>query len=178
MPLFFIAVVAPEVVNKQVLVWKEYMREKFGCKVALRSPAHVTLVPPFSLAGEKEAAIGEVLERFASEQQAFEVGLKDFGAFAPRVIFVYVQVSEALSEIKSSLEDVLIAKNYPVKKETRPFHPHVTLANRDLVKKDFPKAWAHFSELKYSAEFVAEDIALLINTPGGWEVSRRFRFGL
>ena len=45
--MYFIGIAAPAEVNEQVLQWKHYMRDHYGCTVALRSPAHITLIPPF-----------------------------------------------------------------------------------------------------------------------------------
>jgi 2'-5' RNA ligase len=47
MKMYFVAILAPEKINADALKWKLYFREKFGCRAALHSPAHITLVPPF-----------------------------------------------------------------------------------------------------------------------------------
>jgi hypothetical protein len=41
MNMYFIASVCPEEIDKQVMKWKLWMKEKYGCEAALRSPAHV-----------------------------------------------------------------------------------------------------------------------------------------
>ncbi len=54
MEMYFIALVAPEDINQQLLKWKIWMLEKYQCEAALRSPAHITLIPPFWMKPELE----------------------------------------------------------------------------------------------------------------------------
>ena len=49
MNMYFIALVAPEEINTPILKWKTWFRDNFGCTVALKSPAHITLIPPFRM---------------------------------------------------------------------------------------------------------------------------------
>lgn len=151
------------------------MEQHYGCKVALRSTAHITLVPPFSMASEKENALGEHLSLFSGREKSFSIHLQNFDSFAPKVIFVHVQPGEQLLQIKHRLEEYLIpVKDFSFKKEQRPFNPHITIANRDLSKKDFKSAWDYFSELKYNLEFQAESISLLRHNNKEWEIAASF----
>lgn len=171
--MYFIAIAAPADINRQVLQWKHYMRDNFGCTVALKSPAHITLIPPFWMDEAMESWLIEDVNEFAAQQHPFEISLRNFDAFKPRVIFVHVEENDPLQQLKSSLEDFLLEKNkYPVKKESRAFHPHVTIANRDLRKKDFAPAFAHFSKISYETGFTASGIAVLKHTGSEWAVHR------
>lgn len=173
--LHFIAIVAPDAINRQVLQWKHFMRDHFGCKVALRSPAHITLIPPFQMPGHLHGELQELLMPFAGRHQDFPIQLKNFAAFKPRVIYVDVLPCEPLTSLRTALETTLLQSNrFPVKKEERPFHPHVTLANRDLRKEDFPPAWQHFQQLTYKASFMANAISLLRYNGLVWETAHSF----
>jgi len=46
MNMYFAALVAPPGVNEDALKWKNFFKERFGCIVPLKSPAHITLIPP------------------------------------------------------------------------------------------------------------------------------------
>ncbi|AEW03574.1 2'-5' RNA ligase [Niastella koreensis] len=175
--LHFIAIVAPEEINQQVLQWKHYMKKHFQCKVALKSPAHITLIPPFELPDSLQTEMQELLLPFASRRQSFPIQLKNFAAFKPRVIYVDVLPGEPLNELKTALETTLLQSNrFPIKKEDRPFHPHVTIANRDLRKEDFPLAWQHFQQINYEASFIAGAISLLRHNGQVWEIACSFPF--
>src|SRR5678815_1695710 len=88
--MYFIALVAPGGINRQVLKWKQFMQDHFGCSVALRSPAHITLIPPFWMDDALEKDLGATISGFSKQQTGFEIGLKDFSAFKPRVIYIDV----------------------------------------------------------------------------------------
>lgn len=172
--LYFIAIVAPEEINKQVLEWKQYMLQHFNCKVALKSPAHITLIPPFDMPNTMQHEMEEQLLQFANQQPFFPIQLKNFAAFKPRVLYVHVQPNTQLSDLQARLETYLLLTDLPIKKEDRPFHPHVTIANRDLHKDDFPLAWQYFQQLSYEASFVANTISLLRHNGQIWEVANSF----
>ena len=175
--MYFLAIVAPEAINEQVLEWKHYMRDHYSCTVALRSPAHITLIPPFWMDASLEDELQHDAAAFSQQHHPFNITLNGFDAFNPKVIFVKVDENEALHQLKSSLEDFLLEKRrYPFKKETRPYHPHVTIANRDLRKKDFAPAFAHFRALPYIITFEAHELALLKHDGTQWAIYNRWTF--
>jgi 2'-5' RNA ligase len=171
MNMYFVALVAPPEINLRVLKWKNFFKEHYGCTVALKSPAHITLIPPFWMNEEWENELINSLIRFSATTNKFEIILKDFAAFKPRVIYVDVIKNEMLNSLQESFADFLYAENkYPVKKESRPFHPHVTLATRDLYKKAFYDAWEKFSLKKYEARWLVNGISLLRHNKKNWDV--------
>ncbi|HEX6430116.1 MAG TPA: 2'-5' RNA ligase family protein, partial [Niastella sp.] len=114
--LYFIAIVTPDSINQQVLEWKHYMLQRFNCKVALKSPAHITLIPPFTMPESAQTALQELLLPFAARQPNFPIHLKDFAAFKPRVIYAGVLPNACLSELRTDLEAILIQDNrFPIK---------------------------------------------------------------
>ena len=172
--MYFLAILTPPEVNHKVLEWKYYMREHFGCVVAMKSPAHITLISPFWMNEEMENELGEDVQTFSATQKAFKIELKDFDAFRPKVIFLHVKPSDKLAAFRSAIEVHLLShQKYPIRKEERTFHPHVTIANRDLMRKDFPEAFKHFSKIAYTQTFFANDIALLKHNGGEWNVIQK-----
>ena len=171
MNMYFIALVAPLEINIAILKWKNFFKEKFGCTVALKSPAHITLIPPFWMKEELETALISSITDFSATKNKFEVVLKDFAAFKPRVIYVDVLKNEALNDLGTSLNKFILNQDkFPVKKEDRPFHPHVTLATRDLHKKAFYEAWESFSIKKYESCWLVNGISLLRHNKKNWDV--------
>jgi hypothetical protein len=45
--MYFTAIVLPGELNEEILQYENFMHEKFGCRVGLNSPAHVTFQSPF-----------------------------------------------------------------------------------------------------------------------------------
>lgn len=50
------------------------------------------------------------------------------------------------------------------------FHPHLTLAFRDLKKPEFYKAWEEFKDRKFNAGFVVNSISLLKHDGMQWQL--------
>ena len=171
MNMYFIAIVAPEEINQQVLKWKNYFKDHFECTVALKSPAHITLIPPFWMKEELEDDLVESIQGFSITKNTFQIAVKDFAAFKPKVIFAEVVKSEMLNALYQSFADFIISQNkFPIKKDDRPFHPHVTLATRDLYKKAFQETWKIFSKKKYGALWIVNGISLLRHNKKNWDV--------
>lgn len=171
MNMYYIAIVAPDEINQDVLKWKNYFKDHFDCVVALKSPAHITLTPPFWMQEDLENELINSIRDFSVTKHKFEITLKGFAAFQPKVIFVDVVKSETLSELNQSLNDFIFQENrFPIKKDDRPFHPHVTLATRDLYKKGFQEAWEIFSKNKYEAFWMVNGISLLRHNKKNWDV--------
>ncbi len=169
--MYFIALAAPENINQQVLKWKLWMKENHRCEAALRSPAHITLIPPFWMNPEQESELIHSLTEFSTARDPFPVQLNNFSNFSPRVIFIDVLTTKDLEALKNDLQHFLLSTNrFPFGKDEHPFHPHITIATRDLYKKDFYEAWEHFKEKKYAAAWVAEGISLLRHNKKNWDV--------
>ncbi len=66
--LYFIGILTPPNIDDTVLEWKKYMQRHFNCKVALRSPAHITLIPPFNAGISQEKNLTTLLKTFHSFQ--------------------------------------------------------------------------------------------------------------
>jgi hypothetical protein len=47
MEMYFIAQVLPSTLNEKILAFKQFMLERFECRVGLKSPAHITFIAPF-----------------------------------------------------------------------------------------------------------------------------------
>lgn len=177
MNMYYIAILAPEEINRQVLKWKFFFKEKFDCNAALKSPAHITLIPPFWMEQDAEHSLINTIDEFSQTSASVDIYLKDFGAFKPKVIFVEVLENEKLKQLHYSFNEFVISKNkFPVKNDDRPFHPHVTLATRDLYKKAFSEAWEKFSSMKFEAEWRINGISLLRHNKKNWEVIHSSQF--
>lgn len=173
---YFVALIPPSPVFEEAQKLKEYFREKYNSKAALNAPPHITLHMPFMWNEQKEARLIANLGDFSRRWDPIKICLDNFGSFPPKVIFINVTDSDALDALQRNLHryfkrelDIFNA-NY----QDKPFHPHLTLAFRDLRKSQFPLAWNEFSTMEYKAEFMADKIALLKHNGKHWEVLKEF----
>ncbi|HWJ25150.1 MAG TPA: 2'-5' RNA ligase family protein, partial [Flavisolibacter sp.] len=162
MQMYFIAHVLPEELNKRILAYKHHMLEKFSCKVGLKSPAHITLIPPFWMDEQKEAQLLADTDSIYESVDPFPVSTHHFSAFKPRTIFIDVVVDEALAALKQR-GDIFFKSHpyYGIKVETRPFHPHITIATRDLHKKSFFEAWPLYQHELFKETWMADAVSVL-----------------
>lgn len=174
MQMYFIAIVLPNELNKKVLKWKELMQEKYGCKVGLRSPAHITFIPPFWMHEEKEQQLVADVDVISSSVRPFTIGINNFSAFKLRTIFIDVVVNEELRSLKSAVDNFFSQTDHKIKTDTRPFHPHIIPiaigTTRDLNKKDFHEAWPLFETKKFKGEWEAKGLSVLRHNRENWEV--------
>jgi 2'-5' RNA ligase len=169
--MYYLAIVLPEDLNKEVLNYKQYMLDKYNCKVGLKSPAHLTIIPPYWMARDKEQVMLSELDILCQNEVDFPITTKNFSAFKPRTIFIDVVVDENLKHFKKSIDHFFLDhKDYGAKVETRPFHPHITIATRDLYKKSFVEAWSYFEAKEFEATFNAAGLSILRHNGRNWDV--------
>ena len=168
--MYFMAVVLPQHIDEKVLQFKQQMRALYGCKVGLKSPAHITLVPPFWMEEEKETALRQDIEKLAQNMPAFSLTTAGFSAFKPRTIFVAVEENETLHQLKKRADAFFRGKEYKMKIENRPFHPHITIATRDLHKKAFWEAWPRFEKETFLEMADVKGLSLLRHNGRAWDV--------
>ncbi len=174
---YFIAIVLPEPLQQEVMAFKEYVKDNFNSKGALRSPAHITLHMPFEWKSEKEEFLIKTLSEFKFNEE-FKLELKNFSCFEPRVVYVDVVKNDTLNQLQKELVKH-VKLNLGLMNEAenmRGFHPHATIAFRDLNKAKFTGAWEHFKTQTYSANFSTKSFHLLKHSQGIWNIYKEFGF--
>lgn len=167
---YFIAIVPPSPVYEQALAIKNEFKEKYNSRAALRSPPHLTLHMPFEWKLKKEQILIGGLVSFAKSRVPFKLQIKGFDSFAPRVIFLRFDESESLRSLQKELtrfckvEFDIFNADY----KDQPFHPHLTVAFRDLKKSQFAQAWSEFKDRPFDASFLVDRITLLRHDGAKW----------
>jgi 2'-5' RNA ligase len=175
-PLYFIAIIPPQPVYDEVWKFKNYCKDQYHSKASLNSPPHITLHMPFRWKEEKEDILRKKLSTFGLSCAAGGIQLLNFGAFPPRVIYIDVVKNYWLENIQQELRQFckrelnLFNANY----KEHPFHPHLTIAFRDLKKPQFFKAWEEFKGKEFQASFSVSEITLLKHDQKEWRVLESF----
>lgn len=177
MQMYFIALVLPQHLNEKVLKYKQMMLDKYNCKVGLKSPAHITLIPPFWMQDEKEPQLISDIDSASQHLHVFSIATDNFSAFKPRTIFIAVSPTNELNEVKKTTDAVFKNNSfYNIKIDARPFHPHVTIATRDLFKKGFFEIWPWFEEKNFVEQWKCEGISVLRHNKKNWDVIHTSQF--
>jgi len=175
---YLIALIPPSPLLEEIQLLKKYFKETYQSKASLNSPPHITLHMPFEWKDTKEEVLIAALGKFVSEKIHFELQLKDFSCFAPRVIYLNVVESESLRTLQSDLNTFCKTELnlFNARYRDLPFRPHMTLAFRDLKKEQFEKAWAEFKEKKFAGNFTIDKITLLKHDGKVWNPNAGFDF--
>jgi 2'-5' RNA ligase len=175
---YFLAIIPPEPVLDKVNQIKEHFKTTYNCKAALRSPAHITLHMPFTWKEKKEGEMIDILARASKNYKPFKIHLQNYAAFPPRVIYINVKPNEYLIEMQKDLEGV--AKRelnlFNANRLDYPYHPHMTVAFRDLKKDLFKLAWDEFESKQYAPSFEVNAFTLLKHDGKEWKQLKQFDF--
>ncbi len=175
---YFIAIIPPEPLFSRVEDLKKEMMEKYHTRAALRSPAHITLHMPFLWSETKEKRLMNILVQ-TTKYQPFPIQINGFGAFPPRTLYVRPEENPSLNQFYTLITRQTREKlNLFHAEHKNGFHPHMTIAFRDLKKPEFFLAWEELKNKAFEGTFHAEGFWLLKHTGKFWVAYQYFGFTL
>lgn len=146
---FFLGITLPTDLEAQ---WEKW-RRKFR---ASRTVVHLTLIPPFTWEDDLESLL-QLLQNTLKVTKPFVISGEGIGSFGTRVIFIKVASNQELSALHKALAQTLGTRGVPP--ETRPYHPHITLASR-LEPRRFHRYLEDLEGFYPSYSFTCNEIAL------------------
>jgi len=170
--LFYIAIDCPPAIDEKIEGMKEYMEREYGCKAARKSPAHLTIVPPFRAEDELQTELAGFVTTYNVGVVPFDIKLKDYGQFAERVLFVDVErPNEALNTLEKECMAEFSEKFPMIIFGMKPdFNPHVTIATRDIPEGALANAKRYFEENHpVDLSFEAKELSLFRLENGWWK---------
>nr|AEU11002.1 putative RNA ligase [Nostoc sp. 152] len=173
---FFLALLPPQEIQEYANQIKQYFADNYASSGAQKSPPHITLQPPFEWADTNLSLLEATLKEFSTQQIPVPIVLSGFAAFAPRVIYIDVVRSPELLTLQADLMSSM-EKNLGIVdsvSKTRSFTPHITVAFRDLTRKNFHAAWPEFEKRQLHFEFTADKLTLLIHDSRRWNIKSEF----
>jgi 2'-5' RNA ligase len=178
MEKYFLALIPEEEILQKANDIKEALREKFGVKYALKSPPHITLKMPFSYNEAKEDQLVQRIGGFLKEQLPISVNVTGVGTFGNRVVFLDIEKSLSLEELQRGLK-VFCKTELHLTDELsdRNFHPHLTVAFKDLKTAHFPAILQEVRSRSFRGEFIASQLVLLKRLEGKWILHHKIPFG-
>ncbi|HEY9118027.1 MAG TPA: 2'-5' RNA ligase family protein [Roseivirga sp.] len=173
---YFLAIIPPDALAEKVTALKNEFVERFNSRAALRSPAHITLHMPFQWKEAKEEKLFHLLAQ-TTNFKPFTIKLDGFGAFSPRTIFIQPQYSAELELMNTALLQTTKRElNLLHAIHIGGYHPHMTIAFRDLRKAQFFEAWPDYENREFKGTFEVNSYWLLKHNGKFWEAYREFKF--
>ncbi len=162
------AIVPPEPLYSELHEIKEYVAKKYHTTEALRRPVHITMIAPFSAQGSIEPKLKTFIDSFAATYERFDILIDGFGTFYSNVLFFQPVESPELMKLQKDLARKFTKVH--LRKERRPssgFHPHITLAYKDISRPNFAKAREEYQEKIFRRRFTL-DYLCLMKFDKGW----------
>ncbi len=167
----FIGVLMPQDITLTLEDCRRYMREAYSCRSGQATPIHVTLVPPFCLPQEytsKDIALA-LTEEVIPKKMGFTARVDNFDAFGDRTLFAKVTANEKWTMLLDAVYSALVkASPGCTKKDTRPFTPHLTVANRDIPAGVMTQALQVMNEVDLVEDFPVDNITIFERHGGTW----------
>lgn len=168
---YFIAVLPPSEIATEIIAFQKEIEVKYGATHAQKAPPHITLVPPFDAKKEVIMKLIEKVRRLQLEEKVIEIKLDNFQSFDHRTLFVDVARNEQFEHFCKSIKRLFNEqKIIPQRIEKHFFVPHITLANKDLKKKDFKLAEQVFKEKQFNRSFPLQELAILKFVEKKWKI--------
>ena len=172
--LYFIAIIPKRELREKITAIKQDFANRFNSKTAVKVYPHITLKAPFKLPATSHNELIKWFTDLHILQNAFTVTLKNFGAFDNKrnpVVFVQPVIAHSLQSLQqqllASFSSAFPTHVYPVDKE---FHPHMTVAYRDLTPEMFKQAWSEYQHKLFDAVFEVDAVYLLQHDSKKWNI--------
>jgi 2'-5' RNA ligase len=175
--LFFFGILLPFNIAAEVNEIRQEFEDKYESSKALKAPPHITIIPPLFANDTFEEAIVAEVTAFVKNFAHFDIKLNGFGEFNKKVIFVEVEKNERLQLFYQAFSAFFTGLGFELTSMNKFYHPHVTVAFRDLTKENFEKAWPAFENRELKENFSATSIHLLKHRDERWQVVKEFCFG-
>ena len=173
--LYMFAIVPPPDIAQNIDAERRKFSEKYNCFKALKPPVHITLFEPFTLDEPIDNELNGI-DKWATQQAAFEVRLKDYAFFENHVspvVYLDLVKNQALSKLHTGLV-ARLTTDVPVEYRPKAYKPHITIGYRDIPVDLFPKIKTDYSKRKFEAEFMVNSIFLWRHDSKNWQVQREF----
>lgn len=175
---YFLALVPPPEILEKAHAIKLLIRDHFGIRYALKSPPHITLKMPFSYNEAKEILLKKELGDFLMAQKPVTLSIGGVGTFGRRVIYLCIEKTPELTALQSSLRNFCKKElNLVDELSDRNYHPHLTLAFKDLKTGQFDDVLDLIKAQGFQAKFNAVDLMLLKRVDQKWILHEKLCFG-
>ncbi|MEP7169210.1 MAG: 2'-5' RNA ligase family protein, partial [Bacteroidota bacterium] len=176
--LYFIALIPRSELSDKITTVKNDFTRHYHSSKALNVMPHITLQNPFSRMESFETEFHLRLQDFFSTLHAFNVQLSGYDCFDNKtnpVIFINVVKNDLLFELHKKMIYFLREEmNFSAKESSYTFHPHFTVAYRDLTDEQFNKASPIYKNKTFEGSFVSDAVYLLKHDYRKWNVLSRF----
>lgn len=177
MSLYLIGVLPPEQLSEEIEEIRQELSERFNIYAALKPPVHITLFRPLKLDEKLEKHLVKLLKPIGYNHYPFSQDLLNFDCFNIQTAFITAVKSSPLNDLQKEISGVINKNKIDVKdvKGNTTFHPHITVAYRDIPPEVFPLLWNELKNRKFKRSFMVDKFHLLKHNRKKWMPFEEFQ---
>lgn len=176
MSLYLTAILPPPELSEQIDDIRKELSERYKIYAALKPPVHITLYRPINIKDDFENTLIKLLKPVCYSHTPFTQDLLNFESFNIQTLFISAVKNPLLGSLQKDIASVF-NKNKIDPKEVKgntTFHPHITIAYRDIPPDVFPKIWQELKNRKFKRSFLIDRFTLLKHNGKQWQVFKEF----
>jgi 2'-5' RNA ligase len=166
MHFYFIAHLVKEPARSCIIELQKEMCKRYNVCQSLKSPPHVTIIPPFYAEQEVEKIICKKLN--SKSWPVIKSMASGLSHFDDRVIYIDLANKNEFEQSRIKLNELIKSLHIPIKPDPS-FHPHITIGHRNM-KPVFESAWDHFSNYDIELDIEFSNPILLKHDGQMWQV--------
>lgn len=176
MALYLTAIIPPKELSEQIAEIRKEVSERYNVYAALKPPVHITLYRPLTIDDANEEQLIGLLKPVSYGHEPFMINLLNFDSFNIQTLFIAAVKNPLLSNLQKNIS-AIYSKNKIDPKEIKSnttFHPHITIAFRDIPPEVFPEIWKEYKNKKFKRSFRVEHFSLLKHDGKQWQPFKEF----
>jgi 2'-5' RNA ligase len=176
MSLYLTALVPPPFLAEEIDDIRKEISSKYGVFAALKPPVHITLFRPANIESSLETFLIKALRPVQHLHTPFIQKLENFDSFNNKTLFVACLKNPQLSLLQKNISAIYHKHNIDRKENStsKGFHPHITVAYRDVMPKVFSDMWSDFKNRKFKRNFPVDRFVLFKHDGQKWNVLEEF----
>lgn len=169
--LYLIAILPPSEQAGVIDALRRECSEKYQVFRALRPPVHMTLYKPVWLSSEQEDLLIREMRLAGAQQHGFIQEAADFSKFSNRVLYLRAVPNPELIALQRRIARVFSDSGFdPDGGNNDAYHPHFTLAYRDVTPEKFQEMWKEYQDRRFRITFPADHFSILKHDGKKWQV--------
>jgi 2'-5' RNA ligase len=177
--LYLLSITPPSEIASVIDQERRFCAKRFGSYEALKPPVSLSLFGVFTVSAMVEE-LTDYLSEWISKQPQFTLHLKDFGFFENLhrpVVYFDVKHNPWLNAFNKGLTRKMLQR-FPFLNSSASYHPHLTLAYKDLTQEQFQLAKKYYKQCRYEASFDVTNVTLFKHNHKVWERQREMPLGV
>lgn len=167
----------PAQLSEQIDEIRQELSDRYKIYAGLKPPVHITLFRPVNIEESTEVSLVKLLKPVCFNHKPFTQELLNFESFNIQTLFIKAVKHPFLGALQKDITAVF-NKNKIDPKEVKgntTFHPHVTIAYRDIPPEVFPEIWNELKNRKFKRSFTVDRFSLLKHDGKKWQIFEEFK---